>query len=100
MLHGSANLRSRTADEPLVEPAEANGLSAILPPPFERAAVEHYCRREWAVHLADVMIRRTSWHYYHNDAAHKAEQVAGWMAEIMDWPQQRMKEELRVYSQQ
>jgi glycerol-3-phosphate dehydrogenase len=33
--------------------------------------VEHYCTNEWAVHLDDVMVRRTSWHYYHRDAVAK-----------------------------
>ena len=39
--------------------------------------MEHYVAREWAVHLDDVMVRRTSWHYYFRDAAAKAQQVAG-----------------------
>lgn len=88
---------SRTADEPLLPAAEVNGLSGILPPPVSRSAVEHYCREEWAVHLDDLMIRRTSWHYYHRDAARIAEQVAGWMAEICGWDASRQEEEWRRY---
>ena len=53
----------RTADEPLLPAADVAGVSGILPPEFSRRAVEHYCANEWAVHLDDVMVRRTSWHY-------------------------------------
>ena len=49
----------RTATEPLLEPIDAADLSGIAPPPVSQAAVEHYCRHEWAVHLSDVMIRRS-----------------------------------------
>ncbi|MGD0382620.1 MAG: glycerol-3-phosphate dehydrogenase/oxidase, partial [Thermoguttaceae bacterium] len=49
--------------------------SGILPPPVCREVVDHYCRNEWAVHLDDVMIRRTSWHYYLNNPLETAQQV-------------------------
>jgi len=75
----------RTATEPLLPKNETEGLSAITPPDFGRSAVEHYCRNEWAVQLDDVMIRRTSWHYYFRDAEERARQVAQWMAEISGW---------------
>ena len=75
----------RTAQEPLLPAAETSGVSGILPPEFGRRAVEHYVAREWAVHLDDVMVRRTSWHYYFRDAAAKAERVADWMAELLGW---------------
>lgn len=51
-----------------------------------REAVKHFCEREWPVHLEDVMIRRAGWHYYFADARERAEQVAAWMAEFLDWP--------------
>ncbi|MEO5803826.1 MAG: glycerol-3-phosphate dehydrogenase/oxidase, partial [Verrucomicrobiota bacterium] len=54
----------RTAIEPLLPESETNNVSGIVPPEFCRSAVEHFCRHEWAQHLDDVMIRRTSWHYY------------------------------------
>ena len=75
----------RTAEELLLPLAETAGLSGILPPEFSRRAVEHFCANEWAVHLDDVMVRRTSWHYYHRDAAQKAERVADWMGELLGW---------------
>jgi glycerol-3-phosphate dehydrogenase len=75
----------RTAIEPLLSPAEAKGVSGILPPEFNRRAVEHYCANEWAIHLDDVMLRRTRWHYYFPGAAQMAEQVADWMSELLGW---------------
>lgn len=86
--------RSRTALEPLVPPEEAAGVSGITPPPVRREAVEHYCREEWAVHLDDVMVRRTSWSYYLDDTDAVAEQVAGWMAEALGWDGARRAREL------
>ncbi len=77
----------RTALEPLLPPAETAGVSGILPPEFSRQAVEHYCANEWAVHLDDVMVRRTGWHYYHRDAEEKAGRVADWMGDLLGWPE-------------
>ncbi|MDB6149235.1 MAG: glycerol-3-phosphate dehydrogenase [Chthoniobacter sp.] len=88
----------RTADEPLLPIVDTAGVSAIVPPEFSRFAVEHYCRAEWAWQLADVMLRRTSWHYYFTDAPEKAEQVAGWMAEILGWSNAERARELEQYN--
>jgi glycerol-3-phosphate dehydrogenase len=74
--------------------------SGILPPPVCREVVEHYCRNEWAVHLDDVMIRRTSWHYYLNNPIETAQQVAAWMAEICAWDAQRQEAESARYRRQ
>ena len=89
---------SRTAAEPLIPPEDAEGLSGILPPPFDRSAVEHYCTREWAIHLADIMVRRTSWHYYYPDAAEKAAHVADWMTELLGWTPAERAAELQAYA--
>ena len=85
----------RTAEEPLLSESETRGVSAITPPPFERQVVDHYCRNEWAVHLSDIMRRRTSWHYYFADAAERARQVAQWLQAIHGWSDERLEEELR-----
>ena len=74
-----------TATEPLLPVGPDPAPSGVLPPAVSAEVVEHYCRREWAVHLDDVMIRRTSWHYYHADAASIAVQVADWMAAVHGW---------------
>jgi glycerol-3-phosphate dehydrogenase len=87
----------RTADEPLLPAAELNGFSGILPPEFSRHAVEHFCANEWAIHLDDIMVRRTSWHYYFKDAAQKAERVADWMGELLGWSDGQRKAELEKY---
>lgn len=87
----------RTAEEPLLPPEQTAGVSGLLPPDFNRRAVEHYCAREWALHLDDVMVRRTSWHYYHRDAARKAAQVADWMAELLGWSEAERLAELQHY---
>jgi len=88
----------RTAEEPLLPSSETTGLSGILPPEFTRRTVEHYVTNEWAVHLDDVMVRRTSWHYYCPDAAAKAQQVADWMAELLNWAEPQRAAELARYS--
>jgi glycerol-3-phosphate dehydrogenase len=87
----------RTATEPLLPPAEVREISGILPPPFDQKVVAHFVTNEWAVHLDDVMLRRTSWHYYHRDAAGKAEQVSRWMAELLDWNESERDAELARY---
>jgi glycerol-3-phosphate dehydrogenase len=87
----------RTAIEPLLPENEVNGFSGILPPEFSRRAVEHYVGHEWALSLDDVMIRRTSWHYYCKDAATKAHTVAEWMSELLGWTDEKRAEELRQY---
>jgi glycerol-3-phosphate dehydrogenase len=87
----------RTAQEPLLEPQEVDGVSGLIPPPVSREVVEHYCTHEWAAHLDDVMLRRTSWHYYHRDSDSIARDVLAWMAQIGDWDEARQQSELQRY---
>jgi glycerol-3-phosphate dehydrogenase len=95
-LHGKVG-RCRTAEEPLLPAADTGRVSGILPPEFSRHRVEHYVASEWAVHLDDVMVRRTSWHYYLRDAAAKAQQVASWMAEMLGWTEAQRAAEIARY---
>jgi glycerol-3-phosphate dehydrogenase len=95
-LDGKAG-KCRTAHEPLLPAAEIDGVSGILPPEFERSVVEHYVAEEWAVHLDDVMVRRTSWHNYCTDARAKAEQLASWMSEMLGWSVEQRAGELKRY---
>jgi glycerol-3-phosphate dehydrogenase len=60
--------------------------------------VEHFVGREWAVHLDDVMVRRTSWHYYFVDAPRIAERVADWMGELLGWSVETRNAELERYA--
>ena len=53
---------------------------------------------EWAVHLDDVMVRRSGWHYYWRDAIQKAEQTAEWMAKLLGWSAGTQNEELQRYA--
>jgi glycerol-3-phosphate dehydrogenase len=94
--NGSA--RCRTAQEPLLPVAETAGVSGILPPEVSRRTVEHFVGREWAVHLDDVMVRRTSWHYYFVDAPRIAERVADWMGELLGWSVETRNAELERYA--
>jgi len=87
--------KSPTAEEPLL--SDDSKFSGILPPEFSREAVEHYCRNEWAVHLADIMIRRTSWRYYYRNHAELARQAAQWMREICGWSEAEESREVSDY---
>ncbi len=87
----------RTAHEPLVPQDQARGVSGLLPPDFDRRVVEHLVTNEWAVHLDDVMIRRTSWHYYFADAKLRAKVVAEWMGALLGWDKARRAEEVERY---
>jgi len=95
----AADLRARqcsTAEEPLLTQPEYSG---IVPPMFGEQAVRHFCENEWARHLDDLMIRRTSWHYYHRDAVSLARQAAEWMAAALGWSAAQKEEELTRYLQ-
>ena len=85
----------RTATAPL----RATAFSSVLPPTFGPDAVEYYCRNEWVVHLDDLLLRRTSWHFYEKHADRLAWQAAHWMAEWLEWDAERVGSELRQYSQ-
>jgi len=76
----------------------AHAFSSVLPPRFGREAVEYYCRHEWVVHLDDLLLRRTSWHFYEKNMNRLAWQAAHWMAEWLGWDAERVKHELRRYS--
>jgi glycerol-3-phosphate dehydrogenase len=89
--------RSKTANRPLLSANESR-FSSILPPEASREAVEHFCRNEWAIHLDDVMIRRTGWRYYHRDHLQIARQVAEWMKEMLDWSDEAMQTEFDGYT--
>jgi glycerol-3-phosphate dehydrogenase len=92
-------MRCRTADEPLLAPGEPTMGSGILPPPFGAEIVRHFCEQEWAVHLDDVMVRRSGWHYYHPHAVELAEQAAVWMGDALGWDRERQQAELARYAE-
>lgn len=85
--------RSRTAETPLARGPH----SGILPPPVERDVVAHCCRHEWAEHLDDVLLRRTSWHYYFPNHMEIADCTAAWMRELLGWSAGRAGGEMERY---
>lgn len=95
---GKSSLKCRTADEPIVATGDT-AFSNVVPPEVSQAAVEHFCRNEWAKHLDDVMIRRTGWHYYHRDHAEIAGRVANWMAAALNWRGEQTAAELSRYAE-
>ena len=87
----------RTAEEPLV--AAADVPRGVLPPAVGPEPVRRACRREWARHLDDVMLRRTSWKHYHRDHRAIAEQAADEMAKELHWSDEQKSAELRRYEE-
>jgi glycerol-3-phosphate dehydrogenase len=91
--------KCRTAEVPLLKPSEVGTRSGILPPPISRALVEFYCRNEWARHLDDVMVRRTSWRHYHHDHLEIGARTARWMAAALGWDDVTTQGEMVRYRQ-
>lgn len=89
--------RSVTARQPLLPPGVVDGTSGILPPPVSAELVAYYCRHEWAVHLDDVMTRRTNWRHYHRESGAIAGKVLDWMAGILDWSESEKQAEWVAY---
>jgi len=87
----------QTASELLLLNQVDEQISGVLPPEVTASVVEHCCSAEWAVHLDDVMIRRTSWRYYHANHLEIAKRVADWMAGCFDWTESEKQAELDRY---
>jgi glycerol-3-phosphate dehydrogenase len=94
---GIGSSQCTTADEPILDPGAVPEFTGILPPAVSEAAVRHYCRDEWARRLEDVMVRRTSWRYYHKDHLEIAANVAAWMTAELGWGEGEMLAELAAY---
>ncbi|HOK76500.1 MAG TPA: glycerol-3-phosphate dehydrogenase/oxidase [Verrucomicrobiota bacterium] len=90
----------RTAEEPLLSTPDEDGSGGVCPPEWGEGPVLRAVEQEWAVHLDDVMVRRTSWHYYLTDAAERARRVADWMGEALGWDGATRRAELERYRQQ
>ena len=78
-------------------PLTAGPYSGVLPPPIEPAVVRECCRQEWAAHLDDVLLRRTSWHFYHSNQLGTATVAARWMADELGWSREQTAQELERY---
>jgi glycerol-3-phosphate dehydrogenase len=77
---GRAVGKCPTAAQPLLPEADVR-FSGVVPPEVSREAVEHYCRNEWAVTAEDVMVRRSGWQYYCDDAPRLAAELGSWIDE-------------------
>jgi glycerol-3-phosphate dehydrogenase len=86
-----------TAELSIQEGNQGLNFSGILPPPISQEVVQEICRTEWPYHLDDVMIRRTSWHYYHRERLAIAENVADWMAGELGWSDADRNSQLERY---
>ena len=89
--------RSLTASRALLENGQDSHGLGILPPEVSEDVVQHICRAEWAQHLDDIMVRRTSWHYYHRNHDEIAEKVAAWMKDELSWTDAQHEAELQRY---
>ena len=87
-----------TAKTELLPREEIEGISQIAPPAVSRELVEHFCKNEFAEHLDDIMMRRSSWHYYEYDAAGVARQVADWAGAILGWNDSKKEQEYSRYA--
>ena len=94
---GCTSARCTTDKRLLLAPEKTSGISQIIPPPFSRELVEHFCRDEWALHLDDVLMRRSSWHFYDGPVTERAELCADWMAAQLNWSRQNRDRELSRY---
>jgi glycerol-3-phosphate dehydrogenase len=86
-------VHSRTAEEPIF----STPFSGILPPPVTKEVITQCCRNEWAIHLDDVLLRRTSWHFYYREQKENARTVAQWMAKELNWNLAQTELELERY---
>lgn len=84
----------KTADEALLAGEQGPTVSGLLPPEPTDETIRHFCQREWAVHLDDVMARRGRWDTYSPDAVKIARQVARVMARELQWDETKLGEEL------
>ncbi len=97
---GAAMPPSPTARVPLAEgDAGAGQYSGVLPPPLEASVVAHCCKNEWTRRLDDLLLRRTSWHYYHLAHQDVADQASRWMAGELGWSEEQRQSEVERYQQ-
>ncbi|MCA9132650.1 MAG: glycerol-3-phosphate dehydrogenase/oxidase [Planctomycetales bacterium] len=89
----------RTAREPLLATVpQAPGYSGITPPPFSREVVQYFVQHEWALHLDDVLVRRSGWHYHERLSAAQAKTAAEWMAAAATWSAEQKNAEIHRWS--
>lgn len=89
--------RCKTAHTDLLNGQNFIKYSRIVPGRIDLDLVTGYCKREWAQHLDDVMLRRTAWgHYWPYDET-QIQSVAQCMGKTLGWSAEREQEELQAY---
>lgn len=86
-----------TDGELLVPPEQVAGISGIEPPAASRELIEYYCLKEWALHLADVLVRRGRWQTYEPRSALKVQEIAHWMGTTLGWNDTQRQAEIARY---
>lgn len=86
----------KTQEDPLLPEDSVVG-SGVIPPEVSQKTVQHYCQNEWVGHLDDVMVRRTSWAYYHREHLDIARKVVEWMGQELGWDAPTRTRELKEY---
>ena len=76
---------------------DAGPFSGVLPPPVQEEVVAECCANEWAVNLDDILLRRTSWHYYHSDQEELPAKTAKWMAKQLSWSPEETASQLSEF---
>ena len=74
----------------------SSGKATDARPPTDAAVVEP-AFPSGVRRLDDVLLRRSGWHYYHPSMPKAVEQVANWMAELLDWSPAQLRAELDAY---
>jgi glycerol-3-phosphate dehydrogenase len=88
---------SISAKIPLLSPSQVTGISSLIPPPLTPELVDHYCNKEWALRLDDILQRRTKWAQYGMPDPDMISQVAEWMARSLNWEPGRWELERDYY---
>ncbi len=88
--------RCGTAEEPLVSTEEARMGALDSRPPSEEL-VRHFCEKEWALDIEDIMARRTSWQFILDDPIKAAERISEWMEKILGWSREERQKQIMAY---
>ncbi|HZZ44584.1 MAG TPA: glycerol-3-phosphate dehydrogenase/oxidase [Tepidisphaeraceae bacterium] len=94
---GMKEKKCETATTPLLPDEDGPKYSSITPPLVTMEAVGHFVKNEWCFHLDDLMIRRTSWRYYHRDHLKIARDVAREMGRLLGWSEKELADEMARY---
>lgn len=90
-------LKCTTAETNLLSGEDFITYSRVVPGKVDLDLVARYCKREWAQHLDDVMLRRTAWGHYWPYDEDQVQSVAKCMGEVLGWSREKELEEFKAY---